>query len=175
METPPKPTTALTTPTASAHAERVYNLFAGDISLSQFYMGYEFHLNYKDELTDKRRINAAVTLVKINQLLAAMRKDGVHIEWWPRSPKNITASPLTSGWRPRAINITTPGAAPFSWHIECCAGDLYDPEGALDGWCLSHQSELERIGLYMEHPAATKGWCHVQTVAPRSGRRVFYP
>ena len=53
--------------------------------------------------------------------------------------------------------------------------DISDPEGDLDEWCLEHQDVLQTIGLWMEHPSATKGWCHVQTIPPKSGRRCFYP
>jgi hypothetical protein len=45
----------------------------------------------------------------------------------------------------------------------------------LDDWCLEHPEVLQEIGLWQEHPAATKGWCHLQIVPPRSGKRVFFP
>lgn len=82
---------------------------------------------------------------------------------------------VNSGWRPAAINGATPGAAQFSRHMTAQACDLRDPHGDLDEWCLDHIDILETLGLYLEHPSATKGWCHVQTVPPRSGKRVFYP
>ena len=82
---------------------------------------------------------------------------------------------IVSGWRPVEVNRLVPGAAAFSNHIICRAVDLADPEGDLDDWCLEHLDKLEEVGLWMEHPAATKGWCHVQTCAPKSGKRVFYP
>ena len=169
MATAPTPTT----PTAIC--KRAYNVFAGDITLSQYYFGREFHPVYKDELTPAHRANAAITISRLNQVMAAMREGKVVIEWSPLSPKNIAVSPLNSGWRPLAVNIITPKAAKFSQHVECCAGDLYDPEGELDDWCMSNQAVLERIGLWLEHPSATKGWCHLQIVPPKSGRRVFYP
>jgi hypothetical protein len=34
---------------------------------------------------------------------------------------------------------------------------------------------LRDLALWLEHPASTKGWAHVQLRPPRSGRRVFYP
>ena len=37
------------------------------------------------------------------------------------------------------------------------------------------EASLASLGLWMEHPLATKGWCHLQVVSPRSGMRVFYP
>lgn len=55
------------------------------------------------------------------------------------------------------------------------AVDLYDPDGALDDWCLAHPERLAEAGLWQEHPAATKGWLHLQSIPPRSRNRVFYP
>jgi len=55
--------------------------------------------------------------------------------------------------------------------------DLADPDGDLDEWLMTAegQAALVEIGLWMEHPAATKSWTHLQTVPPKSGRRTFYP
>jgi hypothetical protein len=52
---------------------------------------------------------------------------------------------------------------------------LYDPDGDLDEWLLDNRGVLDELGLWLEHPAATRGVCRVQTVPPRSGRRIFYP
>lgn len=82
---------------------------------------------------------------------------------------------VTSGYRPAAINAQTPGAAQRSKHMTCQAVDLADPDGDLDEWCMANVIALEQIGLWQEHPSATKGWCHVQIVPPKSGKRVFYP
>jgi hypothetical protein len=53
--------------------------------------------------------------------------------------------------------------------------DLADPDGDLDEWCLEHPDMLELYGLWQEHPSATKGWAHLQSVPPKSGKRCFYP
>jgi hypothetical protein len=82
---------------------------------------------------------------------------------------------VSSGWRPQAINAALANASPRSKHLSCEAIDLEDPEGALDAWCLRNLDALEAVGLWLEHPDATPGWCHLQTVPPRSGRRVFMP
>lgn len=103
--------------------------------------------------------NAQETVKQVNALLYAFGE--------PRA--------VNSGWRPAAINRATPGAAQFSRHMTAQACDLRDPYGDLDEWCLDNLDILQTLGLYLEHPAATKGWCHVQTVPPRSGKRVFYP
>lgn len=114
---------------------------------------------FLDEWTIEVEENAQETVKRVNALLEAFGE--------PRA--------VNSGWRPAAINRVTPGAAQFSRHMTAQACDLRDPHGDLDEWCLDHLDVLEALGLYLEHPAATKGWCHVQTVQPRSGKRVFYP
>ena len=82
-----------------------------------------------------------------------------------------------SGWRPPAVNAATPGAALRSKHMLCQAIDVHDPEGLIDNWLMTPQGQdaLTKIGLWLEHPSATKGWSHWQTVPPGSGNRVFYP
>jgi hypothetical protein len=84
---------------------------------------------------------------------------------------------VTSGWRPPKVNEITPNAAVNSKHMKGQAIDLADPEGLLDDWLMSDTGldAMGAIGLWMEHPAATKGWTHLQSIPPASGRRVFYP
>lgn len=111
------------------------------------------------ELTSEIENNAMVTVIKANQLTTAANFD----------------SRLRSGWRPAATNKVIPNAAAKSKHMTGEAVDIVDDEGELDDWCLDNPHVLERIGLWQEHPSFTKGWCHVQIVPPRSGKRVFYP
>ena len=83
---------------------------------------------------------------------------------------------ITSGWRPPEVNSKTAGASLKSKHMTGHAVDLADPEGDLDDWCSENDGErLKAYNLWMEHPAATKGWCHLQSLPPKSGKRVFYP
>lgn len=86
---------------------------------------------------------------------------------------------VRSGYRPAAINARIAGAAPRSKHIECLAIDVADPSGAIAFYCLNNLDVLERCGLWMEHPDHTdkgdESWCHLQCVAPGSGKRVFKP
>lgn len=127
------------------------------ITLKDYFMGRDEQ--YPDELTDELKVNAQETVNRVNELLGMfgeMRK-------------------VNSGWRPVSINASTPNAAPKSKHMTCQACDLDDPEGDLDEWAMNNQWALENCVLFMEHPAATKGWAHFQTVPPRSGKRVFYP
>lgn len=138
------------------------------ISLTDYWMGRDD--SHEHALTETIRMNARETVRRANALLAMMIADGLLLEAGPD-----TGSIVTSGWRPPEINARTRGAAARSRHITAQAIDLHDPEGQLDDWCMYNPDALAEIGLWLEHPAATKGWCHLQTVPPRSGRRVFYP
>ena len=138
------------------------------ITIDQYYMGRD--RTYAAELTDQKRNNAARIVSRINLLIAMFEAAGIELETMPD-----TKSPVSSGWRPSKINLMTSGAAPKSKHMTCEAIDLYDPEGAIDQWALDNPLVLAEIGLWQEHPSATKGWAHFQIVPPRSGNRVFYP
>lgn len=80
---------------------------------------------------------------------------------------------VNSGYRPELINSTVRNAALHSNHIICRAVDIEDVDGKLDFYCMTHQEKLAEIGLWLENPVGTPGWCHVQIVPPRSGHRVF--
>ena len=125
------------------------------ITLADFYQGRD--RRFPDELTDEKRLNAEETIDKANQLL----------ERFGETRK------VNSGWRPASVNQATVGAAPKSKHMTCEAIDLEDKDGTLDAWCMENLEVLQEIGLYLEHPESTENWCHLQTVAPRSGNRVF--
>jgi hypothetical protein len=127
------------------------------ITLKDFYMGRD--RRYAAELTDELRANAALTVQRANLLLARAGLKRV----------------VNSGWRPAAVNATVRNASKRSKHMLCLAIDLGDDDDALDAWCMAHLKVLEEIGLWLEHPSATPRWCHVQTVPPRSGKRVFHP
>ena len=120
------------------------------------------------EPTDEIINNATELLVRVNALLDVIN------ESYPGIPAAMNPH-VNSGWRPAAYNATVPGAAVRSKHITGQAIDLADHDGELDGLLLDHPNLLELAGLWMEHPLATKGWTHVQSVPPRSGNRCFYP
>jgi len=86
---------------------------------------------------------------------------------------------VTSGYRPGHFNKSAKGATK-SAHMTCEAVDFRDSNGEFGKWCLNNLPLLEQLGLYMESPLYTheppgKRWIHVQTRAPKSGRRVFIP
>ena len=128
------------------------------LTLADYYMGRD--ALHAGELTLSLRENAACLVQRANTLL---RRAGRR------------ACVVNSGWRPPAVNAAVANASPRSRHMTCEAVDLADLDGSLDAWCLAHLDELAAIGLWLEHPDATPGWCHVQSVPPRSGSRVFHP
>lgn len=134
------------------------------ITIEEFFMGRD--KQYASELTPEIKANAEDMVKRVNALLQASGLD----------------KRVASGWRPAAVNSTTVGAAKRSKHMDGNACDLLDNDGSLDKWCMANLKELERIGLWLEHPSATKsperygeGWCHVQRLPPKSNNRVFYP
>lgn len=64
-----------------------------------------------------------------------------------------------------------------SSHLYGCAVDIADPTGTLANWLqgLDGQRRLIECGLWMENPASTKGWVHLQIFAPKSMNRYFNP
>jgi hypothetical protein len=133
------------------------------ITLDDYWMGRD--KTYAADLTADIARAAAITVQRANALLAEFRFDTGDVE----------QRKVNSGWRPPEVNKGTPGAALRSKHMTGEAVDIADPDGHLDEWCLSHLDTLARLGLWLEHPSATKNWCHVQTCAPRSGNRCFFP
>jgi hypothetical protein len=135
------------------------------LTVKDYFMGRDRDERFAAEVTEATVLNAHTTVARANELL---------YRFYTTRPK---AEPriVTSGWRPAALNAATPGASATSKHVIGAAIDLSDPDGELDDWIMEHPAVLHECNLYMEHPAATKGWCHLQTAAPKSGRRIFYP
>jgi hypothetical protein len=127
------------------------------ITLADYFMGRDW--SHANELNRELRANAGLTVARANALLECAGFAGT----------------VSSGWRPHAINTAIPTASARSKHLTCQAIDLGDGDDALDSWCVHNLRVLKELGLWLEHPDATPGWCHVQIVPPRSGRRVFMP
>ncbi|ALV06712.1 D-Ala-D-Ala carboxypeptidase family metallohydrolase [Roseateles depolymerans] len=140
------------------------------ITLDDYFMGRRE--KYPAALTTEIERNAARTVDLANKLLTEAQSYGVTVDQHPANHSTVS-----SGWRPPEVNAATPNSAARSKHMTGQAIDIYDPDGDLDEWLMTGQGQavLSALGLWMEHPSATKGWCHVQTVPPGSGRRVFYP
>lgn len=62
-----------------------------------------------------------------------------------------------------------------SSHLYGCAVDIADPKGELARWLATTHDTIVRCGLWMENPEKTKGWCHLQSYAPKSMNRIFNP
>jgi hypothetical protein len=129
------------------------------------YFGAMSHLAEPDAL---QRANASDLLARVGALLAEPEFLGIDAAQNPRQ---------NSGWRTPLYNAGVKGAAKNSKHMSAQAIDLDDDDGALDEFLNSDRGRelLTRHCLWMEHPAATKGWCHLQSIPPPSGNRVFYP
>lgn len=81
---------------------------------------------------------------------------------------------ISSGYRCSKHNVSI-GGAKMSNHVRGLACDFKDTNGEIDDFCMKNLNVLKDLGLYLEHPDATKGWTHLQVVAPKSGNRVFKP
>lgn len=119
--------------------------------------------------------NALRTVDLVNELLENCERFGVVVKVNPAG--DFAGTLLNSGWRPPSINGCTPGASATSLHMTGEAADIHDADGALDEFLLTPEGQflLGDIGLWLESPTKTHGWCHVQTKPPRSGQRVFMP
>lgn len=138
------------------------------ITLAEYLRGHD--RTHPHLLLSDLRANALRTIEAANAMLVLAKGAGVQIE--PAGDGRV----VTSGWRPPDVNARTAGAALHSLHMTCEAIDLHDPHGVIDDWLLTNADTVLRdLALWLEHPAATKGWAHVQMRPPRSGRRVFYP
>jgi hypothetical protein len=128
---------------------------------------------YSLDLSTANLGNATRMVELANELLGEAALAGVIIS----SVSPLTKTFVSSGWRPPIVNAATPNAAPNSKHMTCQAIDIYDPDGDLDDWLMTPpgQLALKEIGLWMEHPASTKTWSHLQMIPPNSQKRVFYP
>lgn len=62
-----------------------------------------------------------------------------------------------------------------SSHLYGCAVDIADSDGKLKAWCVANKAKLVECGLWMENPASTPTWCHLQVYAPKSMNRIFNP
>lgn len=61
-----------------------------------------------------------------------------------------------------------------SRHLSGQAVDISDPDGKLHEWCMANLPLLEQVGLWIEEQDSEKR-VHFQSIAPRSGKRVFKP
>ena len=135
------------------------------ITLKDYYKGRD--VTYAAVLTSQIRVNAKLTIARVNALLT---------RFVAANPRAAIRT-VNSGWRPPVVNRGVRRAAQKFNHLVALACDLSDDDEQLDKWLLTKagQAALIEIGLWMEQPAETPRWSHVQIVAPGSGNRVFWP
>jgi hypothetical protein len=112
------------------------------------------------ELTQEVKDNALNLLDKVNRLLEELK---------------ISKVSVSSGFRTSDANAKIANAAKKSNHLRGLAIDLADSDGKLDELFMRNLDKLEKFELYLESPESTTGWSHLQSVAPKSGNRVFKP
>lgn len=110
------------------------------------------------------RDNATTLITRVNRLMRQFGQDRYVLLGFQPTPDAVFDIEQYQAFLP-------------SKHQTAEAVDLADPEGDLDQWLMDNQKFLESCGLYIEHPATTRGHCHLQTVPPKGGsrRRIFYP
>jgi len=120
--------------------------------------------------TPERQENAERLLAACCALEVEMARGGVKFPDNPKTHSGVSGSTY-GGFRPQDCPI----GAPHSNHKEGRAVDRYDPDRTIDLWCMAHLDRLQVHGIWIEHPDATVGWSHWQSVPPQSGNRVFRP
>ena len=122
----------------------------------------------KFEHTAADTANAKILINRVNVLLADAVKHGVTLKENPKT-KTLISGEQYGGFRPKDCPI----GAKQSAHKLAMAIDLYDTMGSIDGYL--DDIKLLKYDLYREHPEHTRGWCHLTTKPPKSGKRTFLP
>lgn len=134
------------------------------ITLEEYAMGRDEE--YKDEWA-LAEPNAIVLLDRVNGFLQELN--------FPFDLK------VSSGFRPSVINAALAHAAKHSLHIDGKAIDLSDHRGQFKDLFnprrdIEAANLLRKYGLFMEHPAYTPGWVHLDIGSrPDRPTRVFRP
>jgi len=125
------------------------------------------------DLTPAVLANIDHLLRAVNSLMQVGMADGVTFQVNPDT-KSQVAGQKNGGFREQCCTI----GAPASAHKLGMAVDLYDPFNQIDAWLMQSpvaKVAFEDLGLYFEHPDATKGWSHWSIKRPASGNRFFRP
>lgn len=111
-------------------------------------------------------------VIKKNLALLLQRMNEIRAIW---AKPMIVTSGLRSDEQQAGLIKAGKSKAWASLHLAGAACDILDKDGSLGKWCLANEDVLKRIGLWMEHPDHTPGWCHFQIMPPGSGRRFYIP
>lgn len=119
--------------------------------------------------------NAVELLRHVNALLeCAATDDCYENEIDPDTGTQISGAKGGSGdGGYRAADSKT--GAPKSNHKTGQAVDVCDTKRLLAQWCVDHQEDLDRHGLYCEDFRWSPVWVHLQSVAPASKKRIYIP
>jgi len=134
------------------------------ITLEQYAGKWIEHADFNDAC----KKNAVILLDRVNQLIDSANRAGIELKDNPTTGSLVSGTQY-GGFRPQSC----PEGAPKSSHKTGQAIDIYDPQGKLDDWI--NDAILTQFDLYRESPTYTKGWCHLSTRSPKSGKRTFIP
>lgn len=121
------------------------------------------------EITEVIRNNAAALIEIVNDVLREFTKSTGLVLAANPATGTLVSGVTEGGFRFKGEKQ----GAPLSAHKEGKGVDLYDPDGWIDDYL--DDVLLETFGLYRESPEATRGWAHLTTRAPGSGKRTFTP
>lgn len=128
------------------------------VTIEQYWMGRD--KQYPNDLTPEVVQNAKELLAKVNLFLKEI---------------GVDKATVSSGWRPAGLNAGVAGAATKSNHIIGKAIDLRDTDGKLWEKVAANLHVAQRLGLYFEDKRYTPTWTHIQSVPPKSKKRVYIP
>jgi hypothetical protein len=134
------------------------------------------------EVTEEKRAAAVILLARVNGLLDEAREAGVYGEWIdPDTGTQISGSKGGQGDGGFRLSNSSTGS-PTSPHKRAAGVDVFDPAVKLNAWISTFDTRggagntlLERHQLWRESPDFTPTWCHLQSIAPGSGRRTYRP
>lgn len=127
------------------------------ITLENFWMGRD--ASHASELTPELIKSAKETVDKVNLFLQEI---------------GVKEAKVTSGWRPAGINAAA-GGAKKSNHMLCLAVDIADADCTLWNKVVGNLEAAKKYGLYFEDKRWSPTWVHIQTIAPKSKKRIFVP
>jgi len=139
------------------------------ITLDHYFASRKTH----PEATAERYAAADELLDRVNALLDRAYNEGIYHED-PDPDTGTCISGSRGGCGDGGFRLSDSATGRMnSKHKSAHAIDVYDPDDFLDQWLTD--ALLEEFHLYREHPDKTPGWCHLQDLAPGSGKRTFWP
>jgi hypothetical protein len=136
------------------------------ITLEDYFGIYVRHPDIRDE----HRQAAKELLSRVNGLIEEAVLEGGYLVMPRFDNGSLVHGDRNGGWRP----FNCPFGSIHSAHKEGKAVDVVDRDGVLDTWLFNNPDVLDRYDMCIEHPASTRGWCHLTTRVPSSGSRVLF-